>query len=367
MDILFIKFLRGETRMKKTFSIISLLLMMMVISACTLGSSTEQGNDNNSDSDNAKEETEGSGEHVIGVSYTTPETGATHIGMEKFKELLEEETDGDAVVELYPNGQLYASEREAVEAAQAGNVEMTVAASAPVAGFDERFMALDLPFIFPDHETAYEALDGEFGQELLDGLPEIGLRGLGYGETGMRQFSNSKNPIETPSDLEGLKIRSMENEVQIDTFEAYGANASPFAFGELYSALQQNTYDGMDNPINLIDQMKFYEVQDYLTISNHAYTATVAFMNDDFFNDLPEDIQDAVQDTLLESMDYQREEARKQDEEGMEVIEENMEVKELSSEQKKEFIDKAEPIFEKYEDVIGSDLMDLARSYADED
>src|SRR5699024_11217646 len=88
------------------------------------------------------------------------------------------------------------------------------------------------------------------------------------------KFENYKKPIEELSDMEGLKIRSMENEVQIDTFEELGANASPFAFGELYSALQQNTYDGMDNPINLIDQMKFYEVQDYLTLSNHSYTAT---------------------------------------------------------------------------------------------
>src|SRR5699024_11764352 len=102
-----------------------------------------------------------------------------------------------------------------------------------------------------------------------------------------------------------------------------------FTFGERYRTLQHNTYDGMDSPINLIDKMKFYEVQDYLTLSNHSYTATVAFMNEDFFDGLPEDIQEAVEDTLLESMEYQREEARKQDEEGMDVIEKNMEITEL--------------------------------------
>lgn len=336
---------------------------MIVISGCTLGSSTEKSDEGPASDGETKDS--GSGEYEIGVTYTTPETGATHIGMERFKELVEEKTGGDAIVELYPNGQLYASEREAVEAAQAGNIEMTVAASAPVAGFDKRFMALDLPFIFPDHETAYEALDGELGQTLLDGLPEIGLVGLGYGETGMRQFENSKHPIESPEDMKTLKIRTMENQVHIDTFEAYGANASPFAFGELYSALQQNIYDGMENPINLVDQMKFYEVQEYLTISNHAYTATVAFMNEDFFNELPDEIQEAVKEATAESMDYQRDIAREQDEEGMEVIEEHMEINELSPEQKQEFIDAAEPIFEKYEDDIGSDLMDLARSFSD--
>jgi len=305
--------------MRKMLGMSTLILMMLFMTACTLGASNEVENEGSSDN---KKEMSGSGEYTIGVTYTTPETGSTHIGMEKFKELVEEKTGGEILVELYPSGQLFASEREAIEATQAGNIEMTVAASAPVAGFDKRFLALDLPFIFPDHETAYEALDGELGQTLLDGLPNIGLVGLGYGETGMRQFSNNKTAIESPVDLKGLKIRTMENEVHIDTFNEYGANASPFAFGELYSSLQQNVYDGMENPLNLIDQMKFYEVQDYLTISNHAYTATVGFMNEDFFNSLPEDTQEQVKESALESMDYQREIARQQDDVGLEVINE---------------------------------------------
>ncbi|MBO1002994.1 DctP family TRAP transporter solute-binding subunit [Pseudogracilibacillus auburnensis] len=349
--------------MKKFLFTISLVLMMMIMAACTLGASNDEKTETEGSSDDEKT-VSGSGEYKIGVTYTTPESGATHMGMEKFKKLVEEKTDGEVVVELFPNGQLYASEREAIEAAQAGNIEMTVTASAPVAGFDKRFLALDLPFIFPDHDTAYEALDGELGQTLLDGLPEIGLVGLAYGETGMRQFSNSKRPIETPEDLEGLKIRTMENEVHIDTFNEYGANASPFAFGELYSALQQNIYDGMENPINLVDQMNFFEVQDYLTISNHAYTATVGFMNGDFFESLPEDFQEIIKESALESMDHQREIARQQDEDGMVNIEEHMEVNELTPEQKKAFIDAAEPIFEKYEENIGADLMELARSYS---
>jgi len=353
--------------MKKIMGVVTLAILMIIMTACTLGASndTEENSEDSSNKTNESDEAKGTGEYVIGVTYTTPETGATHIGMENFKELVEERTDGDVVVELYPSGQLYASEREAIEAAQAGNVEMTVAASAPVAGFDENFLALDLPFIFPDHETAYEALDGELGQTLLEGLPDVGLVGLGYGETGMRQLSNSKLPIETPDDLNGLKLRTMENEVHIDTFKEYGANASPFAFGELYGALQQNVYDGMENPLNLIDQMKFYEVQEYLTISNHAYTATVAFMNEDFFNTIPEEYQEAIKESALESMDYQREVARQQDDEGLEIIEETMEINELTPEQKEVFIEAAEPIFEKYEESIGTELMELARSYSE--
>src|SRR5690625_7502736 len=123
----------------------------------------------------------------------------------------------------------------------------------------------------------------------------------------MRQFSNSKTAIESPEDLKGLKIRTMENEVHIDTFNEYGANASPFAFGELYSSLQQNVYDGMENPLNLIDQMKFYEVQNYLTISNHAYMAIVGFMNEVVFNGMSEEYKESVIEADQVYMIYQSE------------------------------------------------------------
>ena len=361
--------------MKKLFMLLGLMMSILIVSACTIGSN-DDGADAEADSSEGESSTDtsetaesdentGSGEYSIGVSYTTPESGSTHMGMENFKELAEEKTNGEVVIELYPNGQLYASEREAIEAVQSGSIEMTVAASAPVVGFDNNFLALDLPFIFPDHETAYEALDGELGQTLLDGLPEVGLVGLAYGETGMRQMTNNSHPIESPEDLNGMQIRTMENDVHINTFDEYGASPSPFAFGELYSALQQNIYDGMENPINLVDQMNFYEVQDYLTISNHAYTATVAFINNDYFENLPEDIQTSLEEAAVESMDYQREVARQQDEEGLEVIEEHMEINELTEEQRQEFIDAAEPIFERYEEEIGTELMELTRSYSE--
>lgn len=351
--------------MKKIVRLLGIMMVLLVISACTLGggdTESESEDTDKSTTDNATETSSVSAEYEIGVTYTTPETGSTHLGMERFKELVEDRTDGKVTVELYANGQLYASEREAVEATQAGNIEMTVAASAPVAGFDSRFLALDLPFIFDNHEAAYEALDGELGQTLLDGLPDIGLVGLAYGETGMRQLSNSTTPIESLEDMEGLKIRTMENAVHIDTFGEYGANASPFAFGELYSALQQNIYDGMENPLNLIDQMKFYEVQDYLTISNHAYTATVAFMNAEFFEGLPEEFQTIIKEAAPESMVYQREIARQQDDEGLEIIKDHMEINELTPEQKQEFIDAAAPIFEKYADDIGPEIMGIVES-----
>lgn len=254
--------------------LISLAIFTLILTAC--GRHTEE---NTSGDENS---------YTIRIAYLVPEEQSTHLAAESFKEKLENESDGRINVELYPNGQLYPSDREAIEAVQLNNVEMTIPALAPVSSFNKKFMVFDLPFLFKDHESVYETLDGELGQELLEELESDGLKGLAFAENGFRHISNNSGPIEKPEDLKGLKLRSMENPVHTETFKTYGANASPFAFGELYTALQQGTYDAMESPISLYYTNKFYEVQDYLTISGHFYAATILLMNNEFFNSLNE-------------------------------------------------------------------------------
>lgn len=343
--------------MKKLTKVLFMLITIFVIAGC--GSDSSNNETNGTTPVNA----DASQTYELKIAHAIAETGATHLALLKFEELVEKNSDGRISVEVYPNGQLYTSERAAIEAVQTGNIQMTVTASSPVVGFVPEFKVLDLPFLFADHETAYEALDGELGQTLLDLLPEKGLYGLVYGETGMRQITNSKRPIEKPEDLKSLKIRTMENDVHITAFNTFGANAQPFAFGELYTALQQNTFDAMENPINLIDQMKFYEVQDYLTISNHAYTATVLFMNNDLYNNLPDDLKTVLKEAAVEYRDYQRQLAQDQDNSGLKVVEEAMEINTLTKEQREHFIEASEPVYEQFKGDIGQELLDLARSY----
>jgi len=147
-----------------------------------------------------------------------------------------------------------------------------------------------------------------------------------------------------------------------------GANASPLAFGELYSALQQNTYDGMDNSLSLIDSSKFYEVQEYMTVTNHQYSGLIIMINDQLLNDMPDDLQDVITDAgeVTEEEYY---ELVDEDEENIvdQFVEEDLiEITELSSEQRDEFIEATESVYDKYADVIGQDLIDLARSYSEE-
>ena len=337
--------------MKKTIGFALGILLLLVLAACGRPS----------DEPASSQEGDGEETYTIRMAYLVPEEHSAHIQSLKFKEKLEKESDGRLIVELYPNGQLYGSDREAIEAVQLGNLEMTIPAVAPLASFNEKFLVFDLPFLFNDYDAAYSALDGELGQELLDSLEQNDLKGLAFGENGFRHVSNNEGPIESPDDMEGMKLRTLENPLHTDTFKAFGANASPFAFGELYTALQQGTYDAMECPISLYYTNKFYEVQDYLTLTGHVYAAAILLANNDFYNELPEDLQELVMEASEEFRDEQRQLAQQQDVEFMEQLEaEGMQINDLTAEQRDEFREAAQAVYEKYESQIGKDLIDRA-------
>jgi len=326
------------------------LIVVLVLSAC--GRPSGDSTSNEGDSGDV---------YKIRIAYLVSEDQSTHIASEQLKEKLETESDGRIQVELYPNGSLFPSDREAIEAVQLGNVEMTIPAVAALSSFNKKFMVFDLPFLFDTYEEVYNALDGELGQELLTELEENNIKGLVFGANGFRHMTNNEGPIESPDDLKGLKFRTMESPVQTDSFKAWGANASPFAFGELYTAIQQGTYDGMENPISLIYTHKFYEVQDYLTLSGHFYAPTALLINNDFYNSLPEDLQELVMEAALEYKTEQRKLAEQQDKEWVEELKEfGMQVNELTDEQKEEFRTAAESVYDQYASEISEDVIEKA-------
>lgn len=331
--------------------IVFLLISILVITGC------------GRPKDSAKTSGEGGDKevHTIRIAYLVSEEQSSHLAALTYKEKLEKESDGRLKVELYPNGQLYPSDREAIEAVQLGNIEMTIPALAPLASFNKKFLVFDLPFLFNNHEAAYKALDGELGQELLKELEKNDLKGLVFAENGFRNMSNNTGAIEKPEDLQGLKFRTLENPVHTDTFKSFGANASPFAFGELYTALQQKTYDAMEAPISLYYTNKFYEVQDYLTMTGHVYAATILLMNNNFYNGLPKDLQELVVKASEEYRTEQRELAQKQDVEFLEKLKETgMKVNELTDEQREQFREAAKSVYDQYVPEIGEELVNKA-------
>ncbi|SFJ88028.1 tripartite ATP-independent transporter solute receptor, DctP family [Halobacillus dabanensis] len=303
---------------------------------------------------------DGGGEsYKISIAHLVSEDQSSHIAAESFKEKVEEESDGQITVEIHPNGELYPSDREAIEAVQQGNVEMTIPAVASISSFNKDFMVFDLPFLFENYEQAYQVLDGEIGQGLLDDLTEQNIKGLVFAENGFRHLSNNEGPVESLEDIQGLKMRTLESPVHTATFNALGMNASPFAFGELYTALQQGTYDAMEAPVSLFYTNKFFEVQDYLTLTGHVYAPTALLMNNEFYESLSPDLQELVVEASEEYRKEQRELARKQDSEFLEELKaEGMEVNEPSDELMESFRDEVEPVYEEFKEEIGADLLE---------
>jgi len=195
---------------KKTLALLlSVLMLVGLLSGCSQKESTPA----NVEAENKESEGEATFEPMnIKIAHVVNENDGFHIAAEKFKELVEERTNGQVTIEIYPNASL-GDERTLLEGMQMGTVDMGVITNGPVANFVEEIAVFELPFLFANAQEAYKVLDGPIGQELLKKLEDVNLKGLAYAERGFRNLTNSKRPVHTAADIEGLKIRVMENPV----------------------------------------------------------------------------------------------------------------------------------------------------------
>ena len=240
-----------------------------------------------------------------------------------------------------------------------GDLTMMAPASAPLEAVSKGISLWDLPYLFKDHETAYRVLDGEVGQEVLDSFSEKGIIGLAYWENGFRHLTNNKKPITSVKDMAGLKIRTLENPMQIKMWSETGAEATPIAFTELYAALQDKTVDAQETPLSLMYSSKFYEVQKYLTLTGHTYSPWPVVINEAFYDGLPKDLQKVVKDAVIETRDYNRKLSREDEAKALELLkEQGMEVIELSDQQKQEFKDAMSEIYKDVKADVGDELFD---------
>jgi tripartite ATP-independent transporter DctP family solute receptor len=213
----------------------------------------------------------------------------------------------------------------------------------------------------PLAEAARRALDGELGDELEKLLLQKGFRILAWGTNGYRHVTNSRGPVHSPADLKGLKIRTMENPLYIDYFREIEANPTPMSFSELFTALQQKTVDAQENPITIIYPSRLYEVQKYLSFTGHVYAVAPFVMSEQFFQRLPKEYQDLV--TEAGKM-YETNERKYTDDADAGFIDEmkkaGIEVNDLTMDEINVFADRAKPVYEKYVDIVGRNILDLA-------
>jgi len=239
------------------------------------------------------------------VSLCNSPTHPQSIGMELFKNYVEEKTDGAIKVALYCNSQL-GGERESIEQVKNGSLEMATASAGPLTTFNNKFMVLDIPFAFDSYEIAWGVLDGLVGQELLDSSEGIGLKGLAYLENGYRHVTNNVRPINGPEDLKGIKIRTMEAPMHMANFKELGANPTPVPWTELYMTMQQKVVDGQENPLANIWEVKMYEVQKYTSLTGHIYDAMPLMVNLKWFNKLPKEYQAVIEKGAILAQNYSR-------------------------------------------------------------
>lgn len=275
-------------------------------------------------------------------------------GLERFAEIVAEKTDGRITIDAFHSSQL-GGEREMIEGLQLGTLDMTLVSTAPLAGFANSFLVFDLPFIFQDRDGAYKVLDGEIGTEILGTLDKVGIKGLCYWENGFRHVTNSKVPVKLPHEMDGMKIRTMENKIHMASFRVLGADPTPMAFGELFTALQQKTVDAQENPIPIIYTSNFYEVQDYLSLTGHFYAAAPLLISKSLWDSLSPEDQEIIYESALEARDFERGLIRQMDEEYIdELAERGMEIIEVD---KDAWFQAMQPVYEEYKAEIGEDVI----------
>jgi len=278
------------------------------------------------------------------------------MGAKKFADLVEQKSGGKIKVRIFPGGQL-GGDIQNLSALQGGTLDLMVLNAGLLVGIVKDFAVLDFPFLFNTAEEADAVVDGPVGKKLFDKLPEKGLVGLGYFELGFRNVTNSRRPITKAEDFQGIKLRVLQSPLFIDLFNTLGSNTVAMPFPEVYTALEQRVIDGQENPVTVISDTKFQEVQKYLSLTRHIYNAQSVLLSKKTWDKFSDEEKKIVQSSLTEAQTYQRQVSR---EKSLQVLEDlkkaGMQVNEVSPQEIVRIREKIKPVIEKYTKEVGEQL-----------
>ena len=278
----------------------------------------------------------------------------------KFKELAEKKLPGKVEVQVFPNSQLFGDGKE-MEALLLGDVQIIAPSLAKFGKYTKKLQVFDLPFLFDDIEAVDRFQDSGKGQELLDSMSKKGIKGLGYLHNGMKQLSANK-PLKTPADAKGLKFRIQSSDVLEAQFKAIGANPQKLAFSEVYSALQTGVVDGQENTWSNMYTQKFYEVQKYITETNHGVVDYMVIVNAPWWEKLPADVKKGLNEAMVESIKYGNKVAAEENNVARQKIidSKQTEVIKLTKDEVNAWREPMKPVWKKFEGEIGKDVIDAA-------
>lgn len=267
--------------------------------------------------------------------------------IQKFADAVKAKSGGKLTVTIYPGGSL-GGDLQTISAMRGGTIDATVTATSTLVGLVKDYSLFDLPFLFQNDAEAMAALDGPFGKRLEKALDDRGLVGLGYWGAGYRHLTNSKRPVNTVDDVKGLKIRVLQNPVFIDLWKALGANAVPMPFPEVYSALEQGTVDGQENPAATLVSAKLFEVQKFLSLTQHIYFIDSLLFSKPIWQKLNDEERKMIREAALEAETFGRVEVVAEDKANIDAMRGKMSVNAIAPAELEKFRAATKPVLDKY-------------------
>lgn len=307
----------------------------------------------------------GGGNVQINLAIPDPLESSVGATAEHFAQQVSKESGGAISVKVFPNGTLFGGNQEAaINQLGNGTLDATIISTSVYANSVPEMNAISLPYLFEDFDQYVEYIHGEPGQKLLDKLGEMNIEGLTIMTRTFREVTNSVRPITQPADMEGLRIRVPNNDLWVRLFEEVGADPTPMDFSEVYNALQLGVIDGQENPVEVPLANNFYEVQDYLSMTNHIVDGFVLGMNTDLFAGLSDEQQQTIRAVAKETADWKQQYDAKQEEEILAQLKsQGMEINELSDAGREEFRSIAQGIYPEFEDKIGAEFLEMTLEF----
>ncbi|MEO8279874.1 MAG: TRAP transporter substrate-binding protein [Ideonella sp.] len=302
-----------------------------------------------------------SAQTVMRINISIGKDSHQGVGIDLFAKEVNERTKGRYKIETFYAGSL-GGERESIESVQLGTQALTLTSTGPVPNFVPDARILDIPFLFRDKAHARAVLDGPIGQEMAKKFESKGLKVLAWCDNGLRHMTNSKRDVNVPDDLKGLKMRTMENPVHVAAYKALGIVPTPMAFPEVFTALQQGTVDGQENPLSVIMAAKFDQVQKYLSLTGHVYSPALFLMNKDMFDKLSAEDQKIFLEAAKDGTVANRARVDSDDAKGVEYLR-SKGVTVIDNIDKAKFAAKMAPVLADFDKQFGKENIDRIRNY----
>ncbi len=342
--------------MKK--KVIAALLAVTMVCASLAGCGGSSDSSNNSSESNTEDKSESAGEvKKITIAVPDPEASYIYQAAEEFAKRANEYSEGTLEFTISGNGSLYGGDTAAgIKQLSAGSLQMLILASSVYASFEPGYNVISVPYMFDDQQQLLDYLNSDIGQELMNRVSEMGITTVGSWTRSFRKVTNSKNAVNTPEDLKGMVLRVPNNSLYVEFFGSCGAVTTPMNFSEVYNALQLNTLDGQENPVDVPYSNKFYEVQKYISGTDHMADAWLVGINSKLFEELSDVQKDAITKAGEEVQQWNVEFMEAEDATALETLLDNgMEYNDITEEGRQEFIKVSQSCYDKFKELIEDD------------